>query len=166
MAAYLARFKGQSRAHNESDLRCFLRWCAARGLDPLSARRPHVELHVRWMQEVRRFQASTVSRRLSIVSGFYRTCVVDGLLEHSPGDYVRRRHVPSESPTLGLSHLQFEALLAAARDSADWNDFALVSMLGLLGCASSRPSEPTCRICPRCTVTACSRWSGRATSSR
>ena len=48
-------------------------------------------------------------------------------------DYVRRPNVPPESPTLGLSHLQFEAMLAAARDSANRFDFALVAMLGLLG---------------------------------
>ena len=36
-------------------------------------------------------------------------------------------------PTLGLSHLQFEALLAAAKDSTNRVDLALVAMLGLLG---------------------------------
>jgi site-specific recombinase XerD len=36
-------------------------------------------------------------------------------------------------PTLGLNHLQFEAMITAARDSENVNDFALVSMLGLLG---------------------------------
>ena len=36
-AAYLARFKGSSREHTESDLRCYLAWCAERGLDPLAA---------------------------------------------------------------------------------------------------------------------------------
>ena len=34
VAAYLARFKGSSRQHTESDLRCYLAWCAERGLDP------------------------------------------------------------------------------------------------------------------------------------
>ncbi|ONI82632.1 hypothetical protein ALI22I_42115 [Saccharothrix sp. ALI-22-I] len=34
---------------------------------------------------------------------------------------------------LGLSHLQFEALPAAARESDDPFDLALVAMLGLLG---------------------------------
>ena len=38
VAAYLARFKGASRYHTESDLRCYLAWCAERGLDPLTAR--------------------------------------------------------------------------------------------------------------------------------
>ena len=33
VAVYLARFKG-SRKHAESDLRCYMSWCAERGLDP------------------------------------------------------------------------------------------------------------------------------------
>jgi integrase/recombinase XerD len=133
VAAYLARFKGSSREHTASDLRSYLAWCAQRGLDPLAARRPHLELYIRWMQEVRRFKPSTVSRRFSVAAGFYRTCVIDGLLELSPAEHVRRPSVPPESPTLGFTHLQFEALLTAARDSANRCDFALVAMLGLLG---------------------------------
>lgn len=114
VAAYLARFKAGSRVHTESDLRAYLAWCAGRRLDPLAASRPQIELYVRWMQEVRRFKPSTVSRRMSIVAGFYRTAVLDGPLDHSPADHVRRPTVPAESPTLGLTHLQLEALLTAA----------------------------------------------------
>jgi integrase len=114
-AAYLARFKGTSREHASSDLRCYLAWCGERGLDPFLARRPHLELYLRWMQEVRRFKPSTVSRRFSVTAGFYRTCVIDGVLDHSPAEYVRRPAAPAESPTLGFTHLQFEALLTAAR---------------------------------------------------
>ena len=46
-----------------------------------------------------------------MVTGFHRTCVVDGGLEHSPAEYVRRRAVPPESPAmLGLLGLRiFEA---------------------------------------------------------
>ena len=41
--------------------------------------------------------------------------------------------MPAESPTLGLGHLQFEALITTARLSANPNDFALIALLGLLG---------------------------------
>lgn len=94
VAAYLARFKGQSRVHTESDLRSFVEWCGRQGLDPLAAQRPHVELFMRWMQEIGRYKPSTVSRRLSVVAGFYRTCVIDGLLESTR---LRNTYVAPES---------------------------------------------------------------------
>src|SRR5918994_210243 len=133
VAAFLGRCWGVTRQHTASDLRCFLAWCAENNLDPLAARRPHLELYLRWMQEARAFKPSTVSRRFSVVAGCYRTAVIDGVLESSPAEHVRRPVVPPESPTLGLTHLQFEALLTASRESANLNDFALVVMLGLLG---------------------------------
>jgi len=68
-----------------------------------------------------------------VTAGFYHTCVIDGVLEHSPAEHVRRPAVPAESPTLGFTHLQFEALLTAARESSHPCDFTLVAMLGLLG---------------------------------
>ncbi len=132
-SAYLARFTGSSREHTQSDLRCYLRWCADRGLDPPAARRPDLEQYIRWMQQACRFKPSTISRRFSVTAGFYRTCVIDAVLEHSPAEHVRRPNVPAQSPTLGFTHLQFEALLTAARESVNDYDFALVAMLGLLG---------------------------------
>jgi hypothetical protein len=36
--------QGLPREHSESDLRCYQSWCAERVLDPLAARRPHLEL--------------------------------------------------------------------------------------------------------------------------
>ena len=111
LAAHLGRYRGASRVHTASDLHVYLRWCAERDIQVLAARRADVELYVRWLQEVRRFKPSTVSRRLSVVVGFYRTCVIDATLDHSPAEYVRRPSVPPESPTLGLSHLQFERSL-------------------------------------------------------
>lgn len=64
---YLARFKGLSRTHTDSDLRAFLSWCAGRDIEPLQAQRAQLELYVRWMQETRRYKPSTVSRRTSVV---------------------------------------------------------------------------------------------------
>jgi integrase/recombinase XerD len=133
VAAYLTRFTGSSREHARSDLRCFLTWCAERNLDPLAARRLHLGLYIRWMQEIRRFKPSMVSRRFSVVTGFHRTAVIDGVLDESPAGHVRRPAVPPASPTLVFTHLQFEAMLTASRESANASDFALIAMLGLLG---------------------------------
>src|SRR3954452_22209026 len=133
VAAYLGRYRGESRLHTGSDLKVFLTWCTHESLDPLHVGRVDIERYVRWLQEIRCYQPSTVSRRLSVVVGFYRVCVIDQILAHSPADYVRRPPMPTDSPTLGLGHLQFEALLTTARLSGNRNDFALIAMLGLLG---------------------------------
>ncbi len=79
------------------------------------------------------FKPSTVSGRFSVTAGFYRTAVIDDVLEHSPAEHVRRPAVPPESPTLGFTHLQFETMLTASRQSPNEYDFALVVMLGVLG---------------------------------
>ena len=61
--AHLARYRGLSRSHTESDLRIFFRWCDDHDLDVLSVQRVDLELYLRWLQDVRRFKASTVFRR-------------------------------------------------------------------------------------------------------
>ena len=81
-SAYLGRYAGASRVYPESDLRLFLTWCAERDLAPLTIGRPQIEPDVRWMQEARGFKPSPVSRRMAVVTGFYRTCVIDAVIEH------------------------------------------------------------------------------------
>jgi integrase/recombinase XerD len=128
-SAYLGRYRGASRLHAESDLRI-----SSTGVPtPLTSVRADIERYVRWLQDVRHYQASTVSRRLSVVVGFYRICVIDQILNHSPADYVRRPVVPPESSPLGLSHLQFEALITTARLSHNPNDFARTPSSLLVG---------------------------------
>jgi len=89
-----------SRVHTESDLRIYLAWCAERSVDPLAVERAQVELYVRLMQEVRRFKPSTVSRRMSVVAGFYRTCVIEGVLDHASRGY-RQANRPAQHRQVG-----------------------------------------------------------------
>ena len=70
VAAFLGRYRGQSRVHTDSDLRVFLHWCTEQNLDPLTALRVDIERYVRWLQDVRRYQPSTVSRRLSVAVSY------------------------------------------------------------------------------------------------
>jgi len=37
-----------------------------------------------------------VARRFSVTAEFYWTCVIDGIVEHSPAGHVRRPSVPAE----------------------------------------------------------------------
>jgi hypothetical protein len=76
-----------------NSLRQRFAWCANHSLPPFAARRGHMELWARDMQEHGR-AASTVAHRLSTVARFYRFAVIDGLVEHSPAAFVRRRRPP------------------------------------------------------------------------
>lgn len=155
VAAYLARFKGDSRIHAESDLRVFLTWCAGHRLAPLAVGRVHVELYVRWLQEVRRFKSSTVSWRVSVVAGFCRTGVVDGILEHSPAEYVRRPAVPAESPTLGLTHLQWRRCSPQRGSQTTGSTTPWSRCSDCWVYRSSKPPGWTSGILARSTTTAC-----------
>jgi len=131
-AGFLARYSGRTRDAYALDLRTFFGWCASRGVDVFAMTRPHVELYVRWMEEEHGYAPATTARRLSTVIGFYRFAAIDGYLDRSPAEYVRRPHVPQESQALGLDRMQLGALVATARASSP-DDAALITLLGLLG---------------------------------
>jgi hypothetical protein len=123
-AACLTRFKGLSREHTPSDLRAFLGWRAERHIEPLQVQRNQLELYVRCagdapLQALHGVPAHLGGRRvLSHLRHRQRARAL-------PAEYVRRPTDPPESPTLGPTHLQFEAMLTAARESANRFDFAL-----------------------------------------
>jgi len=131
-AGFLARYSGKTRIAYTLDLKTYFSWCAARSAEVFAMTRPHLELYVRWMEEDRGYAPATTARRLSTVVGFYRFAVIDGYLDRSPAEYVRRPHVPEESQVLGLDRMQLGALVATARASSP-DDAALITLLGLLG---------------------------------
>ena len=148
VAAYLGRFQGASRAHAASDLGVFLDWCADPGPGPADRPPAHLELYVRWLQETRHYKPSTVSRRVSVLTGFYRTAVIDGVLEASPAEHLRRPTVPPESPTLGLDApavrgpAHRRADFTAPRATTPWWPCSACS-----ACGSSKPPASTSATC-------------------
>ncbi len=131
IAGFLARYSGATRVSYATDLRQYFTWCAECGLAVFAARRGHVELWARSMEE-RGLATATIGRRLSTVAGFYRFAVIDGAIEHSPAEYVRRPKIDAESTTLGLDRMELGAFIAqGAAGSAV--DHALACLLGLLG---------------------------------
>ncbi|HLX86970.1 MAG TPA: hypothetical protein VKR22_00710 [Acidimicrobiales bacterium] len=64
--------------------------------------------------------------------GFYRIAVIDGYLEHSPAEYVRRPRIDSESATLGLDRMELSAFVTQGAAGSPM-DHALACLLGFLG---------------------------------
>ena len=131
-AGFLARYGGPTRRAYGTDLRAWFGWCRGRRLEVLEVRRPHVELWVRAMEEQQHLSSSTVSRRLSTVAGYYRFAVIDGYIDRTPTEFVRRPHRDTESTTLGLDGMELGAFIAQGA-AAGVTDHALACLLGLLG---------------------------------
>jgi integrase/recombinase XerD len=66
------------------------------------------------------------------VAGFYAIAVIDGLIEHSPAEHVRRPKIDAESTTLGLDRTELSAFIAQGAAGSP-TDHALACLLGLLG---------------------------------
>ena len=130
-AGFLARYSTVTRTAYSADLRWWFGFCDEHGLEPMAARRFHIELWARLMEE-RGLSRSTIGRRLSTVAGFYRFAVIDGRLENSPAEYVRRPRIDTESTTLGLDRMELGAFIAQGA-AAGPRDHALACLLGLLG---------------------------------
>jgi integrase/recombinase XerD len=139
VAGFLARYSGPTRTSYATDLRQFFSWCAQMDLEVFAARRGHVELWARAMED-RGLSRATIGRRLSTVAGFYRIAVLDDLLEHSPAENVRRPKIDTESATLGLDRMELSAFVAQGAAGSPV-DHALACLLGLLGLLGLRVSE-------------------------
>jgi integrase/recombinase XerD len=131
VAGFLARYSDPTRASYAADLRGYLGWCAAHDLAVFAVKRAHIELWGRTLEEAG-LARSTIGRRLSTVAGFYRFAVIDGLIEHSPAEYVRRPRIDTESTTLGLDRMELGAFIAQGAAGGPV-DHALACLLGLLG---------------------------------
>ena len=131
IAGFLARYSGPTRISYAADLRSFFAWCDSVGLAAFEAQRSHLELWARTLEEAG-LARSTIGRRLSTLAGFYRFAVIDGRLEHSPAEYVRRPKIDTESTTLGLDRMELGAFIAQGQ-AAGPTDHALACLLGLLG---------------------------------
>jgi len=131
-AGFLARYREPTLTAYRTDLRCYLPWCAAVGVDPLRVTRAQLETYVRHL-EARGYAAAMSSRRFTTVAVFLKYAVIDGLIPVNPADAVTRPKVAWEGQRRTVLHpLEFAALLTAAR-AAGGTDHALVALLGMIG---------------------------------
>jgi integrase/recombinase XerD len=129
--AFVASYSSPgTRQAYATQLRLWFDWCRQHRLDPLTqVRRPHVELYARDL-EARGIAPATVALKLVVLTGFYRYCVEEQLLEHSPAVHVRRPKISQESTRLGLDRSELGAFLVQA-GLAGGNDHALACLLAL-----------------------------------
>ena len=132
VAGFLARYREPTLTAYRTDLRCYWRWCAETGVDPLRVTRAQLELYVRNL-ESRGYAAATTSRRFSTIAVCLKYAVIDGFIPINPADAVARPKVAWEGQRRTVLHpLEFAALLSAAR-AAGGTDHALVALLGMIG---------------------------------
>lgn len=129
--AFVASYSSPgTRQAYSTQLRLWFDWCDRHGLEPLTdVRRPHVELYAREL-ETRGLAPATVALKLVVITGWYRYCVEERLVEHSPAVHVRRPKVSQESTRLGLDRTELGAFLVQAGLSGG-NDHVLACLLAL-----------------------------------
>ena len=126
VSAFIAGYTDPARRSYATDLRIFAGWCQDHGINLLNVKRPHLETFARWMEQEGRM-ASTIGRRLSTSSSFYRYCQTEDILDKNPAPNVRRPKVHDESRTLGLDRNELGALLVQA-GLGDLRDGALMTL--------------------------------------
>jgi len=131
-AAFLSRYREPTVSAYRADLRCYWGWCADHDLQPLSARRAHIELYLRHL-EAKGYAPATIGRRMSTVAGLFKYAVLDELVSANPTLAIARPKVDWEGQRRTVLHpLEFAAVLTAARQESP-TAHALVAMLGMLG---------------------------------
>jgi integrase/recombinase XerD len=130
-AGFLAGYSGTTRIGYTIDLRNYWTWCETNQLHIFDARRPHIELYVRSLED-HGYARSTIGRRLSTVASFYKWCTDEELLGRNPAANVRRPKISQDSTTLGLDRQELGQFLVEA-GLAGGRDHALACLLGLNG---------------------------------
>jgi integrase len=95
------------------------------GVEPLSARRPHIDAWARSLEELN-LKPRTVARRLSSVSSWYDFLVTEQVCAASPAKDVRRPKIADRGETPGLTRDELRRLMAAAREYGSLRSIALL----------------------------------------
>jgi site-specific recombinase XerD len=130
--AFLAGYDARTRDAYATDLRQFFTWCTEIRVDPLAARRAHLQVYGRMLEEQLGRSKATVARKLSAIAGFFRYAVDEDLLGRNPAANIRRPRLSDESPRFGLDRHELARMLAIA-NTAGPVAYALVCLLALNG---------------------------------
>lgn len=131
VASYLAKYKGATLRSYTHDLEVFLRWCADHDLAPLDAKRGHIELYLRWLEQTG-WSSATICHRFDTMRGFYKAADRDEVLPgKDPCRWVDRPRVDKDGQRRTyLTPLEFGRFIAAAKKMGP-RYHALAALLGL-----------------------------------
>lgn len=133
VAAWLLGFaSSHTRRNYAGDIAGWLKFCDTYCIDPLTARRPHIDAWARSL-ETSGLAPRTVARRLAAISSWYGFLVVEEVRPDSPAEHVRRPRVGAEGETPGLTRDELRRLLAAAEEHGSLRSIALMSVLAHTG---------------------------------
>lgn len=131
--SFLDRYTAGTRRLYEYDLTVWFDWCAVRDLDPLDARRPHLEAFGRWLMTERDNSARSATRRLQTIRSFYRLAVADEIIDRDPTTLMRMPKWHVDRSTIAyLDPRQVGQLLRAA-ESMSPAHHALIALMAMLG---------------------------------
>lgn len=130
--AWLSGYKNPgTRRCYAGDLADFIGWCDRSGVDPIAARRTHLDLWARDM-EARELAASTVSRRITAAHMWFRFLVAEEVIDRDPTVLVTRPRVPKDSRRPWMSRTELHDYLAAAEGIGGYTH-ALICLLAFNG---------------------------------
>jgi site-specific recombinase XerD len=134
-ASYLTRYEGNTLRDYSGSLDLYFRWLMRRGVDPLEAKRPHLELFMRQhLIEERRNKPATVAHRMLTIGGFYRFAVLDDLMLKDPSVTIRIPRIWTDRYREDyLTRDELRAIVATAKRSDRPSDHGLIALLALLG---------------------------------
>lgn len=133
LAGFLSAYKGRTFDKQRRLIKHYVDWCLQNDLPPLEAKRPHIELFVRWC-ESQPWSESYICQHFIGVRSFYKTGVRDDvLLCNPPPEFVTAPPVHEEGQKRTcLTPLEFAAFLEASRKAGPV-EHAAAALMGLSG---------------------------------
>lgn len=136
----LAQDSDNTRKAYLNDIRAYFAWADQWGVDVLTARRLHIDGyrehltkgdHIGRYTSKRAYTSTTIARKLTAVSSFYRYCAQEKphLVPLNPAQAVKRPRIADESTTPGLTLPEAQQLIQAA-GSAPLDNALLRLLLG------------------------------------
>lgn len=121
-----------------ADLKAFTAWAATKGVDPVKARREHVDEFL-WAEKERGLKATSLFRKAEALKAFFVYQAVEGRVTDNPAEAVRAPRRPTRLPRYLTK--EEAARLLAAPSGASYDDARDRALLELLYAAGLRVSE-------------------------